>query len=145
MISSKIKIPPYTCKDLDTGHVDHRPTHQNYDRYIYLIDLFRKGDYREDNIFKIIPFSVQDLLFNTILIRSNKAMIVLGDMIGEDVQQFKAWNVKAIAAMNQKLWNHGTGMYDAYDMINNQRILMEASSGLMPLLGGISDSEQSVN
>lgn len=139
---SKIKIPPYTRKDLDTGHVDHRPTHHDYDRYIYLIDIFRKGDYREDSIFKLTPFAIQDPLFNTILIRSNQAMIALGGIIGEDVKQFKEWNVKAIAAMNQKLWNPGTGMYDAYDMINNQRILMEASSGLMPLFGGIPDSEQ---
>ena len=139
---SKIKVPPYQRKDLDTSHEEHRPTHTDYDRYIYLIDLFRKGDYREDDVFKILPFAVQDPLFNTILIRSNQAMIKLGGMIGEDIEQIKVWNEMTVNAMNNKLWNEKSGMYDAYDLINNERLTMEASSGLMPLFAGVPDAER---
>jgi hypothetical protein len=137
---SRIKVPPYQRKDLDTSHEEHRPTHSDYDRYIHLIDLFRKADYREADIYSIIPFAVQDPLFNTILIRSNQAMIELGGMIGEDVQEFKEWNELSISAMNRKLWNEKTAMYDAYDLINNEPLLMEASSGLMPLFAGVPDA-----
>jgi neutral trehalase len=67
-------------------------------------------------------------------------MIELGGMIGEDVQEFKEWNELSISAMNRKLWNEKTAMYDAYDLINNEPLLMEASSGLMPLFAGVPDA-----
>ncbi|MEK6479311.1 trehalase family glycosidase [Catalinimonas sp. 4WD22] len=139
---SKVKVPPYTRKDLNAGHAEHRPTNLDYDRYIYLIDVFRKGDYQEDKIFKLTPFAVQDPLFNTILIRSNQAMIELGALIGEDTKEFKNWNEKSISAMNSKLWNESTGMYDAYDLINEKKIEMEASSGLMPLYANVPSENQ---
>ncbi|WPP50171.1 amylo-alpha-1,6-glucosidase [Catalinimonas niigatensis] len=139
---SKVKVPPFTRKDLNTSHADHRPTNRDYDRYIYLIDVFRKGDYKEDKIFSTTPFAVQDPLFNTILIKSNQAMIDMGRLIGEDIAIFKDWNVKSVAAMNDKLWNEQTGMYDAYDLINEERIEMEASSGLMPLFANVPSEKQ---
>lgn len=139
---SKVKVPPFTRKDLNAGHAEHRPTNLDYDRYIYLIDVFRKGDYQEDKIFELTPFAVQDPLFNTILIRSNQAMIELGALIGEDTKEFKNWNDKSISAMNSKLWNESTGMYDAYDLINEQKIEMEASSGLMPLYANVPSEMQ---
>jgi len=139
---NKVKVPPFTRKDLNTSDADHRPTHLDYDRYIYLIDVFRKGDYKEDQIYRLTPFAVQDPLFNTILIRANEAMIELGEMIGEDTSDFREWNTKAVKAMNSKLWNPSSALYDAYDLISNERIPMEASSGLMPLFAGIPSQTQ---
>ncbi|MFP4292897.1 MAG: MGH1-like glycoside hydrolase domain-containing protein [Cyclobacteriaceae bacterium] len=139
---SKVKVPPFTRKDLNNSHEDHRPTNLDYDRYIYLIDIFRKGDYKEDQILKLTPFAVQDPLFNTILIKSNRALIELGALIGEDTGELEAWNELSIQTMNTKLWNPDTGMYDAYDLVHNQRILMEASSGLMPLFGSVPDQQK---
>lgn len=139
---SKVKVPPFTRKDLNTSHADHRPTHLDYDRYIYLIDIFRKADYQEDKIFQTTPFAVQDPLFNTILIRSNQAMIEMGALIGENTQMFEDWNEKAATAMNSKLWNEASGMYDAYDLINEKKIEMEASSGLMPLFAKVPSEGQ---
>jgi neutral trehalase len=69
-------------------------------------------------------------------------MIELGALIGEDTKEFKNWNEKSISAMNSKLWNESTGMYDAYDLINEKKIEMEASSGLMPLYANVPSEKQ---
>lgn len=138
----KIKIPPYKRKDLDNGHAEHRPTDYDYNRYIHLIDIYRKCDYNEEAILERCPFVIQDPLFNCILVKSNQALIELAGIIGEDTAQLKAWNEKTIASMNDKLWNPKTGIYDAYDLHNDDRIEMEASSGLVPLFAHIPSPEQ---
>ncbi|MGB3587474.1 MAG: trehalase family glycosidase [Tunicatimonas sp.] len=138
----KIKIPPYKRKDLDNGHAEHRPTDYDYNRYIHLIDIYRKCDYNEEAILERCPFVIQDPLFNCILVKSNQALIELATLIDEDVEQLTKWNELSIKSMNEKLWNPKTGIYDAYDLHNDERIEMQASSGLIPVYAHIPNAEQ---
>lgn len=66
---SKLEIPPYEHKDLKNKKAAaHRPTNEDYDRYVYLVDLFRQANYDDEIIFEECPFLIQDPLFNSILI-----------------------------------------------------------------------------
>ena len=141
--TKKLNIPPYQRQDLShDSAAAHRPTQTDYDRYVYLVDLFRRHKYNDEAIFKECPFLIQDPLFNGILAWSNESLIEIGGILGEDVSELVQWNELTIYSLNEKLWNEDRGTYDAWDLANDQRLECHTSSGLMPLIGLVPTQEQ---
>lgn len=140
---SKIDLPKYTRKDLQNPEAArHRPTDLDYDRYVHLVDIFRKNQYDDKAIFEQSPFLVQDPLFNAILAKSNEALIEIGGMLGEDVSEIVGWNELTLYSMNEKLWDEEWGIYNAYDLRNGRVIPCETNSGILPLFGGVPTQDQ---
>lgn len=121
------------------GHSDTYLT----ERYIYLIDLFRRNKYNEEVINTACPFQVQDPLFNSLLVWSNECLIEMGQLLGENIAEIDAWNELTIYSMNDKLWDAERGMYNAFDVFNQKKIICHSSAGLLPLLAGIPSYEDS--
>jgi len=139
----KIEIPPYQRQDLQNpAAARHRPTDADYDRYVHLVDIFRKNNYDDAAIFEQSPFLVQDPLFNAILAWSNECLIKIGEVLGEDVSEIIGWNELTTFSMNEKLWDEKFGIYNAWDLKANELIPLETSSGLMPLMAGIPTQDQ---
>lgn len=128
----------------DTIKVDasQRPTNENYKRYIYLVDLFIKHKYRDEEIVKQCPFLVQDVLFNALLVKSNEGLISLAKKLNTDASEMEAWNAKTIAAINSKLWNEEAGFYFDFDLKNNKSIPVKIASGFMTLFAGVCNNGQ---
>ena len=123
-------------RDLKNVDASQRPTNDNYNRYIYLVDLFRKHNYDDKKIFRESPFVIQDILFNSMLVRSNEGLIHLASLLGEDAAEIDTWNKKTIAALNSKCWNNEAQFYFDYDVRQNRQIPIKVSNGFMPLFAG---------
>ncbi|MGB5364389.1 MAG: trehalase family glycosidase [Aureibaculum sp.] len=137
-----LSLPDYHRKDLQSEDaIHHRPQKKDYDRYVYLVDLFRKLHYDDKEIFVNSPFLVQDPLFIGILSRSNKDLISLGKSLGRDTQQLEYWDNLTSKSMNEKLWDP-RGIYNAYDLKSKETIDVYSNSGFIPLLAGIPDTHQ---
>lgn len=143
------KMDVSTARDVshlrkDNKNVDaaERPTDENYKRYISLIDTFVACKYDDTEIYKQSPFLVQDVLFNSMLIKSNKSLITIGKILNKDVAEIEQWNKLSIHSMNTKLWDETTGFYYAFDLKNNKRIPIKVSSGFMPLFAGVCSAQQ---
>ena len=128
----------------DTRSVDaaHRPTDENYRRYIALVDLFARCGYDDAAIARESPFLVQDVLFNSLLARSNLSLIALGRRLGADTREIETWHARTVAAINTKLWDPARGFYFSHDLCGGRRIPVKTSSGFMPLFAGICDAVQ---
>jgi hypothetical protein len=128
----------------DNKNVDaeERPTNEHYKKYICLVDLFSRHQYNDESIFDQTPFAIQDVLFNCMLIKSNKALITIGKQLGINTDEIAAWNEKSIHSMNTKLWDEASGYYLAYDLKNNAHISCKVSSCFMPLFAGICNKVQ---
>ncbi|MEM6771718.1 MAG: trehalase family glycosidase, partial [Bacteroidota bacterium] len=118
---SRIKVAPgdlpaYERRDLDHADASHRPTQQQYDAYVYLLELGKRNKYDGPGIFAGSPFLVQDTLINGILIQSNASLIRLGQRWGEDTSELEAWQERAIVAYQRKLWNEELGTFTSYDL-----------------------------
>src|SRR5690606_23255907 len=76
-------IEPYTRRD--TQHTDpaHRPTKAQYDRYLWLVQLFRGLGGDNSKLHDASPFPVIDPGFNAILSRSCTDIADLAEMLGE--------------------------------------------------------------
>ncbi|MEM8906374.1 MAG: trehalase family glycosidase, partial [Bacteroidota bacterium] len=138
-----LTIPDYERKDLQHKKAQlHRPTDLDYDRYVYLVDLFRQHQYDDAAIARHSPFLVQDPLFNAILVYSNTCLLEIAQLLGEDVSELVHWNELTTYAMNEKLWNEERGIYDAWDLRKNERMPSYSASGLIPMLGNIPNQDQ---
>ena len=139
--------PEYTFERRDTSHVnpDERPTKREYDHYLHIIDIAKEHNYDDAKIAEHSPFLVQDPLFNAMLIKSNKALINLFQLIGGNeskIEQLKSWNAKSIASFNSKLYDKDLKAYVHYDLRNERPIKLVSSSSFSPLYAGIPNKEQ---
>jgi hypothetical protein len=143
IVIEKASLPPYTRKDLEQG-VDPamRPTDDDYDRYVYLIDLFRRCDYDELCIRESCPFLIQDPLFNSILCRANESLARIASIIGEPSDMLLTWIKKTAEAIRNKLWHEEHEMFDAYDLAYEHLIEVNTAAGFMPLYAGATTREQ---
>jgi len=134
-------LPHYERKD--TRHVETsvRPSDEDYDRYVYLVDFFRKRNYDEERIREDgCPFLVQDVLFNTLLCRAGSDLAAIARVTGHDPAPFEAQADKTARAMNQKLWDKEHGTYIDFDIQTDKQIHAHVLSGFLPLFAEIPDS-----
>ena len=124
-------------RDLKNVDAAQRPTNDNYNRYIYLVDLFRKYGYHDEKIVQESPFVIQDILFNAMLVRSNEGLIHLASLLGEDGSEIETWNKKTVTALNNKCWNKESQFYFDYDLKQSKQIPIKVSNGFMPLFAGV--------
>jgi hypothetical protein len=143
MTVDKATLPAYERKDLGHG-VDPkmRPTGDDYDRYVFLVDLFRRCDYDEKRIRESCPFLIQDPLFNSVLCRANEALARVAEAIGADPAAPLAWAEQTGAAIREKLWHGEHDIFDAYDLVAAEKIEVDTAAGFLPLFAGAATHEQ---
>lgn len=139
----KPSLPKYERKDLDHA-VDPsmRPSDDDYDRYVYLVDLFRNASYDEARIRDKCPFLIQDPLFNSVLCRANESLARIAEIIGESPEKARQWFEKTARAIREKLWHGERDIFDAYDLVADTLIEVDTAAGFIPLFGGAATREQ---
>lgn len=136
-------LPKYQRRDLSKGvPASQRPTDDDYDRYVYLVDLFRRAGYQEDRIYKDCPFLIQDPLFNSILSWANESLAVIAEYLGRDAGAVRDWTEQTNHAIRTKLWHAKHGAYDVFDMVRGQRVGTLTAAGFAPLITGAPTAEQ---
>ena len=136
-------IPNYKRKDLKKGvPAEQRPKDTDYDRYIYLVELFKKHNYHEASILEECPFLIQDTLVNAILVKANHDLAQIGGILGEDTSEIKDWERRTKKAINSKLWHRGHGIYDDYDLKADEMIEVDTAAGFCPLFAGVPTKSQ---
>ncbi len=138
----KNQLPPYERQDTKLADSKERPTSEQYDRYVYLLTLGKKYKYDERAIFEESPFLIQDTLMNAVLIRSNQALIRIGERFGFDVAEIKEWQQQAKPRFAEKMWNEALQIYVVYDLRANKQVLHKEIGGLTALFAEIPDEEK---
>lgn len=131
-------IEPYERRDLQHADPSHRPTRQQYDRYLWLVQHFR--DLRWDNakLHEASPFQVVDPGFNAILIRSCADLAELAAELGETAVAAanRAMADSGLAAM-ERLWSDPHGQYLCLDRVSGALVDSASIGGLLPVFCGI--------
>ncbi|NNJ68508.1 MAG: hypothetical protein HKP54_10785 [Boseongicola sp.] len=104
-------------KRRDTSHVDPamRPTKYDYDRYIWLVQLGRRLGWDEAAMLEQNPFRVADPTMTFILLRAQRDLADLGNILGEDISDIKA-DIATLEKGTETLWNPDLASYDARDV-----------------------------
>ncbi|MCC5956503.1 MAG: hypothetical protein JJU07_10385 [Natronohydrobacter sp.] len=125
-------IAPYTRRDTQHADPAHRPTKEQYDRYIWLVERFRGLEWQTDKLHDASPFQVVDPGFNAILIRSCLDLAALCDRMGavELAQENRAMAEAGLAALGA-LWSEAHGQYLCLDRITGGLIDSPSSGGVL--------------
>ena len=135
-------IPKYERRDTSIAHADERPTTDQYDRYVYLLELGKKYNYDGKEISEESPFLIQDNMMNAILIKSNESMIEMANDLSLDAGQIKEWQQLSKSNYDNKFWNEDLGIYVGYDLRNEKQIAHKEIGGITPLLASIPDTSK---
>jgi hypothetical protein len=137
------QIPVYHRVDTHTGLASDRPTSTTYDRFAYLVKLFRDRNYDETRIREVCPFLVQDVLFNSLLSKAGEDLAEIARVIGEDPSPHEELAKKTKSAINRKLWDEDRGIYLDYDFADDGPIRMYFGPNLAgPLYANIPDQDR---
>ena len=137
------KLPEYERKDLNHGvPAEQRPSNEDYDRYVYLVDLFRRLKYREEEIFGECPFLVEDVLFNSVLCRANRDLLQIGRILNEDLSEITAWTDQTSRAITEDLWCPPCKKFESFDLNARDHIHTGTAASFMPLFAGAASREQ---
>lgn len=138
----KSALPAYERFDNKKADPSERPSDRDYDVYVYLMEMAKKLAYDGLAIAQSSPFMIQDTLFNSALIRSNEALIQLGQVLGKDIGQVQEWQEESKRAYQQKLWAKELGVFAPYDMRAEKHIGLKEIGGYTPLFSGIPNDHQ---
>ncbi len=119
----------------DTQHTDpkHRPTQEQYKRYIWLVQLFKSLNWDNTRLHDASPFKVVDPGFNAILIRSCSDLAQLAEKLGEsDTAKISAHQAEKGLAALEKLWCQNNKQYLCLDRTTGELVNSLSVGGLLP-------------
>ena len=131
-------VEPYVRRDTQHADPAHRPTKAQYDRYLYLVQLFRSLGWDNTRLHDASPFKVVDPGFNAILIRSATDLAALAEELGEHeiAKTNRARAEKGLAAL-ESLWSDAHGQYLCRDRVTGGLIDSASIGGILPVFAAV--------
>ncbi len=135
-------LPEYERVDVDVADAAERPSDGEYDRYVYLVSVFRELAYDPSRIKCVAPFALQPVLFNSLLVQSNRDLAEIARIVGADPEPFESWAESTAAALEETLWDDEHAVYVDYDVKAGEHVGPRTAAGLAPLYSGVPTRER---
>ncbi|MGZ4391636.1 MAG: amylo-alpha-1,6-glucosidase [Gaiellaceae bacterium] len=130
-------VPEYTRVDMTLTNPDERPTNSEYDRYAYLVKLYRDNDYEDAAIRDACPFVVYDVLFNSLLVEASRDLARIAEIVGEDPEPHLVRAAQTAAAIESELWSPEHAAYLNADLRGGDRSSVRVWTAFAPLYAGV--------
>jgi len=126
-------VEPYVRRDTQHADPAHRPTKEQYDRYLWLVQHFRALGWDNAKLHDASPFQIVDPGFNAILIRSSADLADLAEALGETriAETNRAHAEKGLLAM-ERLWSESHGQYLCLDRVTGKLVDSASIGGILP-------------
>ena len=132
-------LPPYTRYDLQhVADPSHRPSDEEYNRYLWLLELLKKARYDEATIYESHPFLVKDVLFSAILAAANEALLEIATAIGapeEERALIEGWVERGRKRLDRR-WEPDLKLCLDYDLRAEKPVRVRTVAGFAPLIAG---------
>lgn len=131
-----VGVGTYTRRD--TSHVDPsmRPTKEDYDRYVWLVQRGARLGWDDSALAKNQPFAVADPSMTLILLRANRDLAALADAFGQDRREIDAWTAQLEAGAD-RLRNPKTGVFDSINLLTGQHAGTVSSASFLCWYAGL--------
>lgn len=134
-------VEPFVRRDTQHANPAHRPTDEQYKRYIWLVQKFRSLGWYNDKLHDASPFRVVDPGFNAILLRSCADLADLADDLGEPaIAAASRARVSTGVAALDRLWSDDFGQFLCLDRTNDALIQSPSIGGLLTAVAPISQA-----
>ena len=132
-------LPPYTRYDLQhVADPSHRPSDEEYDRYLWLLETLKQARYDEAAIYESHPFLVKDVLFSAILIAANEALLKIADAVEapeEERALIGGWVERGRESLKEH-WDPDLKLCLDYDLRAGKAARVRTVAGFAPLIAG---------
>ena len=135
-------VPEYERIDRKFADPAGRPTDSEYDFYAYLVKLYRDRSYDGTAIAADCPFVVHDVLFNSLLVQSNRDLAAIAAVVGVDPDRHERRADETAAAIEHRLWNEHEGGYLDRNVRSGEWIDVRVGSSFAPLYAGAPSPER---
>ena len=133
------EVPSYTRYDVQhVADASHRPTDEEYDCFLWLLELLKRARYEEVDIYGSHPFLVKDVLFSAILVAANEALLEIGEVVGapaEERAQVEAWIARGREGLEEQ-WDPSLGLCVDRDVLTGESLRVRTVAGFAPLISG---------
>lgn len=125
-------VEPFQRRDTSHANPEHRPTQEQYLRYIWLVQHFRALGWDNSKLHDASPFQIVDPGFNGILLRSCSDLAALAGALGEKeiAAKNRAHLDRGIAAM-ETLWSETHGQYVCLDRVTGDLVQSASIGGIL--------------
>jgi hypothetical protein len=132
-------LAPYTRADLQhVADPAQRPTKEEYDRYLWLVELLKRAHYDDAEIQADYPFMVKCMLASGILVAANDALLEIAAVVGApdaEREQIASWAERGRRGLEAR-WDAGLGLCLDYDVRAGAPIVTRTIAGFGPLIAG---------
>jgi len=135
-------LPEFQRGDTRYVAATERPNRSEYERFIYLINIFRNLIYEPGELLAHSPFLAQDVLFNAILYRADEDLRALIVSLGEPTDEIDGWLHRVQHSFDKRFWDERAGLYYDYDVRSGKPIPVNTASTFLPLFAGLPTREQ---
>lgn len=129
----------------DLGHVDadQRPHKPEYDRYLYLVDFYKRHGFDSQYIYDHCPYKVVDIGIVSILHRASDDLLELCRIAGQDqgVSDLTESTQRTRSAVD-RLWSDERQCFLNHNLISGAPIDEVTTATVLPLFGNLANKEQ---
>lgn len=133
------QVPDYRRIDVDVADASERPTDDEYDRYAYLVSLYRQLDYESAAIRDATPFAVRPVLFNALLVQGDLDLAEISELVGVSGDTYRERAETTAREIDVALWDDERAVYADVDVRAGRFVPARSAAGLAPLLAGVPD------
>jgi glycogen debranching enzyme len=121
-------------RDLDVADAAHRPTDEDYARYVGLVLSYREHGYDDAGLCRWHNFVVECPGFNAILGAAEVALSHIAGVVGGDARVHRERAQRITEAIQRHLYDPGTRTFRARDVRTGMLSPARCVNGLVPLL-----------
>jgi hypothetical protein len=132
-------LAPYVRRDLQ--HVDdvsHRPTDEEYNIYVWLVESIKRARCDEKALYRSHPFLVKDVFFSAILVAANEALLEIAELVeapDEDYAAIRGWIERGLRGLEGR-WDPELGLCLDHDLRPDRPLRARTVAGFAPLIAG---------
>jgi len=130
-------LPGYQRHDLKhVADPAERPTHAEYDRYLWLVELLKQAGYDDERIQTSHPFLIGDVLMSAIFACASQRLAELGEMLSRPAAEVLELTryARRFNAGVQRAWDPQLRLALDLDLRTAAPVRAETCAGLAPLL-----------
>lgn len=141
-------VPPvswnYQRKDLDHVDSSERPHADEYDRYLYLVDFFKKNNFDSKYIYQNCPYKMFDVGIISILHKANKDLISLCNALKYTPDTILELNSRITITESSisQLWSKNHHSFLNKDAITKEFCPVLTTGTMMALYGELANESQ---
>ncbi len=131
-------LPPYERQDLKHADPSMRPTMAEYDRYLWIVEIMRRGRYDEATTYRTNPFLVKAVWFSAIFVAANDALLEIAAIIDApdaDRALITEWRDRGLHGLDEQ-WDPALNLCLDYDLRSASPVRVQVMGGFAPLIAG---------